>query len=49
MSSNPAMEYRRFGKTEETVSVITLGGKKMVVISQETEEVRLKPFVKSYT
>ena len=28
-------------------TVITLGGKKMVVISQETEEVRLKPFVKS--
>ncbi len=26
MSSNPAMEYRRFGKTEEMISVITLGG-----------------------
>ena len=26
MSSNPTMEYRRFGKTEEMVSVITLGG-----------------------
>jgi len=26
MSFNPAMEYRRFGKTEESLSVITLGG-----------------------
>ena len=26
MKSNPAMEYRRFGKTEEQISVITLGG-----------------------
>jgi uncharacterized protein len=26
MSSNPPMEYRRFGKTEEIISVITLGG-----------------------
>jgi predicted aldo/keto reductase-like oxidoreductase len=26
MSFNPAMEYRRFGKTEESISVITLGG-----------------------
>ena len=26
MNSNPVMEYRRFGKTEEMISVITLGG-----------------------
>ena len=26
MSSSPIMEYRRFGKTEELISVITLGG-----------------------
>ena len=26
MDSNPRMEYRRFGKTEEKISVITLGG-----------------------
>ncbi len=26
MKSNPSMEYRRFGKTEEQISVITLGG-----------------------
>jgi len=26
MNCNPSMEYRRFGKTEELISVITLGG-----------------------
>ena len=26
MNSEPLMEYRRFGKTEEQISVITLGG-----------------------
>ena len=26
MNFNPAMKYRRFGKTEESISVITLGG-----------------------
>ena len=26
MNNTPSMEYRRFGKTEEQISVITLGG-----------------------
>jgi uncharacterized protein len=35
---NPAMDYRRFGKTEETLSVITLGGMRFPHVWDEPRE-----------